>query len=102
MGTGSINLEDTRPEFEDAQGSSKQAQGTCPDFVVDRAQRVLYEFDRFQKISDLKMPKIYLDSPMGIKVTEIYKYIPLLSDDPRNVPKRMTCSNRRTSIHTVS
>lgn len=79
------SLEDTRSEFEDAlkEALKTSAKVLVPTFVVDRAQRVLYEFDRFQKkYPDLKMPKIYLDSPMGIKVTEIYgKYIPLLSDD---------------------
>jgi metallo-beta-lactamase family protein len=52
-----------------------------PTFVVDRAQRMLYEFKLLQKqMPDLKMPPIYLDSPMGVKTTEIYsKYKPLLS-----------------------
>ncbi|NLD04507.1 MAG: MBL fold metallo-hydrolase [Synergistaceae bacterium] len=77
------SLEDTRTEFEDTlkEALKTSAKVLVPTFVVDRAQRVLYEFDRFQKkYPDLKMPKISLDSPMGIKVTEIYgKYIPLLS-----------------------
>ncbi|MDD4159474.1 MAG: MBL fold metallo-hydrolase [Synergistaceae bacterium] len=77
------SLQDTRSEFEEALKEALQtsAKVLVPTFVVDRAQRVLYELDLFQKKNpDLKMPKIYLDSPMGIKVTEIYsKYIPLLS-----------------------
>lgn len=79
------SLEDTRTEFEETlkKALKTSAKVLVPTFVVDRAQRVLYEFDRFQKkYPDLKMPNIYLDSPMGIKVTDIYsKYIPLLSRD---------------------
>ena len=77
------SLEDTRTEFEEAlkEALKTSAKVLVPTFVVDRAQRVLYELDRFQKkYPDLRMPKIYLDSPMGVKVTEIYgKYIPHLS-----------------------
>lgn len=77
------SLNDTRTEFEDAlkEALKTSSKVLVPTFVVDRAQRVLYELDRFQKkYPDLSMPKIYLDSPMGVKVTEIYcKYIPHLS-----------------------
>ncbi len=83
------SLEDTRGEFEETlkEALKTSAKVLVPTFVVDRAQRVLYELDLFQKkYPDLKMPKIYLDSPMGIKVTEIYsKYIPLLSRELKDM-----------------
>lgn len=79
------SLVDTRTEFENAikDALKTSAKVLVPTFVVDRAQRVLYEFDLLQKkFPDLKMPNIYFDSPMGVKVTEIYgKYIDLLSED---------------------
>ncbi len=69
------SLEDTRAEFQSAMEEAIRAGGKVlvPTFVVDRAQRMLYEFKLLQKKSpDLKMPNIYLDSPMGVKTTEIY------------------------------
>ena len=83
------SLEETRAEF---QSAIKDALGTSakilvPTFVVDRAQRMLYEFKLFQKeFPNLKMPSIYLDSPMGVKTTEIYsKYVNLLSRDLKDL-----------------
>lgn len=77
------SLEETRREFQDAVKDALAHSGKIlvPTFVVDRAQRMLYEFDLFQKtFPDIKTPTIYLDSPMGVKTTEIYsKYDNLLS-----------------------
>lgn len=80
------SLEDTRSEFRtvitDAIKTGSKV--LIPTFVVDRAQRLLYEFVLFQKESgnDLKMPPIYFDSPMGVRATELYsKFIGLLSKD---------------------
>lgn len=69
------SLEDTRAEFQQAMEAAVRAGGKVliPTFVVDRAQRMLYEFKLLQKkLPDLKMANIYLDSPMGVKTTEIY------------------------------
>ena len=83
------SLEDTRTEFEDSlkEALKASAKVLVPTFVVDRAQRVLYEIGRFQrKFPYLEMPAIYLDSPMGVKVTEIYsKYIPHLSRELKDM-----------------
>ncbi len=79
------SLEETRAEFQAAVKSAlaTSAKILVPTFVVDRAQRMLYEFKLFQKeFPNEKMPSIYLDSPMGVKTTEIYsKYVNLLSRD---------------------
>ncbi|MDO5116119.1 MAG: MBL fold metallo-hydrolase [Synergistaceae bacterium] len=79
------SLEDTRAEFQEAMEAAIRTGGKVliPTFVVDRAQRMLYEFKLLQKkLPDLKMPDIYLDSPMGVKTTEIYSsHAPLLSRD---------------------
>lgn len=84
------SLEDTRGEFQDVMENAIKAGSKVliPTFVIDRAQRVLYEFVLLQKKlgSSAEMPPIYLDSPMGVKTTEIYsKYAPLLSMDMKNM-----------------
>ncbi|OUO94329.1 MBL fold metallo-hydrolase [Cloacibacillus sp. An23] len=79
------SLADTRAEFQDAMEAAVRSGGKVlvPTFVVDRAQRMLYEFKLLQKkLPDLKMANIYLDSPMGVKTTEIYSaHAALLSRD---------------------
>lgn len=79
------SLEDTRAEFQEAMEAAIRSGGKVliPTFVVDRAQRMLYEFKLLQKkLPDLRMPGIYLDSPMGVKTTEIYSaHAVLLSRD---------------------
>lgn len=83
------SLEDTRAEFEqtmkDALATS--AKILIPTFVVDRAQRMLYELDQFEKkYPQLHLPPTYLDSPMGVKTTEIYrKYSELLQPPLREM-----------------
>lgn len=77
------SLEETRVEFRAAMYDAIKGRGKIliPTFVVDRAQRILYEMLRLQKSGDFpKMPPIYFDSPMGHKTTQIYeKYTSLLS-----------------------
>ena len=79
------SLEATRAEFQEAMESAVREGGKVliPTFVVDRAQRMLYEFKLLQKkLPELKMANIYLDSPMGVKTTEIYSaHANLLSRD---------------------
>lgn len=84
------SLEDTRSEFQDIMEDAirRGSKVLIPTFVVDRAQRVLYEFVLLQKKlgSDFTMPKIYLDSPMGVKATEIYKkHADLLSKELKDM-----------------
>lgn len=83
------SLDDTRAEFQQAMQDAVSGSGKVliPTFVVDRAQRMLYEFRLLQqKNPNMKMPKIYLDSPMGVKTTEIYsKYTTLLSRELKEV-----------------
>ncbi|MDR3332773.1 MAG: MBL fold metallo-hydrolase [Synergistaceae bacterium] len=77
------SLADTRDEFRRELRSAISSHGKIliPTFVVDRAQRVLYELKRLQKDRDFpRMPEIYFDSPMGEKATQIYeKHMHLLS-----------------------
>ncbi|HOA99714.1 MAG TPA: MBL fold metallo-hydrolase [Candidatus Atribacteria bacterium] len=68
------SLEDTRREFSEAiEGAlSKGGKVLIPSFVVDRAQRIIYELFLLQERLDGKYP-VFFDSPMGVKVTDIYR-----------------------------
>ncbi|HOL54436.1 MAG TPA: MBL fold metallo-hydrolase [bacterium] len=79
------SLEDTRKEFKDTIQSAILEKGKVliPSFVVDRAQRVIYELKLLKEAGILpgNFP-MYFDSPMGKKVTDIYrKYSNLLSGE---------------------
>lgn len=77
------SLEETRDEFRSEMETAIRAGGKIliPTFVVDRAQRILYEILRLQRTHGFpRIPDIYFDSPMGTKATQIYeKYMPMLS-----------------------
>ena len=86
------DLEETRAEFRDVIARALKDKGKVliPSFVIDRAQRILYELLLMQ-IEGL-MPEdlpIFFDSPMGVKATELYRnYAHTLSDDVRNLIDR--------------
>ncbi|MDR1966702.1 MAG: MBL fold metallo-hydrolase, partial [Synergistaceae bacterium] len=85
------NLEDTRAEFRRALAAAIASRGKIliPTFAVDRAQRVLYELKRLQGDRDFpRMPRIFFDSPMGEKATQIYeKYSSLLSREIQDITR---------------
>lgn len=68
------NLE-SREEFRSVmkEALSAGAKVIIPTFVVDRAQRILYELMLLQKTGAMDSAPIYFDSPMGVKATEIYR-----------------------------
>lgn len=76
-------LEETRAEFT---ATIQDAMGSCgkiliPTFVVDRAQRVLYELHLLRENLGFDCP-VYFDSPLGKETTDIYlKYRHLLSGE---------------------
>jgi len=77
--------EESREEFRETMKGMLKDRGKVliPTFVVDRAQRVLYELMLMQNegILPVDVP-VYFDSPMGEKATEVYKsYISLLSSE---------------------
>jgi metallo-beta-lactamase family protein len=77
--------EETRLEFRQImeQALRDRSKVMIPTFVVDRAQRVLYELMLLQQEGLLKdnVP-LYFDSPMGVKATEIYRrHLSLLSSE---------------------
>lgn len=78
-------LEETRAEFEKVVLDAINSQGKIliPSFVVDRAQRVMYELMLLSyKYPFLSKIPIFFDSPMGKKVTVVYeKHSNLLSGE---------------------
>ena len=76
-------LEETREEFEYAIREALKSGGKVliPSFVVDRAQRLIYEFTLLKNKFSFDCP-IFFDSPMGNKATKIYqKYMGLMSGE---------------------
>jgi metallo-beta-lactamase family protein len=77
--------EESREEFRGvlATALKDKAKVLIPSFVVDRAQRILYELSllRDEGLLGSDVP-IFFDSPMGVKATEIYqKHTNLLSSE---------------------
>ena len=78
------NLE-SRDEFRDVLRQALKSRGKVliPTFVVDRAQRVLYELMLLRQGGDLPPDvPVFFDSPMGVRATEIYRrHTDLLSSE---------------------
>src|SRR5690606_31865326 len=47
-----------------------------PTFALERAQEVLYSLDRLHDAGGAPQVPIYIDSPLAIAITEIYKLHP--------------------------
>ena len=77
--------QESREEFRETMKMMLKDHGKVliPTFVVDRAQRVLYELMLMQQEEILpENVPIYFDSPMGEKATEVYSAnLPLLSSE---------------------
>ena len=76
-------LTETRQEFEEVVQEAMEGGGKIliPSFVVDRAQRVLYELVLLKDKVPFHYP-VFFDSPMGARVTDIYlKYRHLLAGE---------------------
>ena len=70
------SLEETRKEFENVIVDAIKTKGKVliPSFVVDRAQRIIYELFLLREKGVLpKNIPIFFDSPMGSKVTSAYE-----------------------------
>lgn len=76
-------LSETREEFATVIERAMETRGKVliPTFVVDRAQRVLYELFLLQEKIGLQCP-VYFDSPLGKQTTDVYlKYRHLLTGE---------------------
>ncbi len=79
------STEESRAEFHGVISAAlrDRAKVFIPSFVVDRAQRILYEISLMKDNGavDRGVP-VFFDSPMGVKATEIYKkHMNLLSSE---------------------
>lgn len=77
--------EETRKEFQElmARITSKKSKVFIPTFVVDRAQRIMYELSllRDRGVIEADLP-IYFDSPMGARTTKVYEeHMDLMSQE---------------------
>lgn len=75
-----------------------------PSFSIQRAQELLYVFDQLKKDGRVSEETVvFLDSPMALRTTEVYKDFPGLysqklksqakKDDPFDFPGLMLCDN---------
>lgn len=72
--------------LEDAIEDTMRAGGTLmiPAFSVERTQEILFEIEGMMEQSRIPLVPVFLDSPMGIGVTAIYKkYSKYLNDNVR-------------------
>lgn len=73
------NVKETRDEFRDALSAAlrDKSKVLIPTFVVDRAQRIIYELyllhDSMHELSGMPM---YFDSPLGGRITSVYSSYP--------------------------
>ena len=69
------NLDDTVAELHDiVEGALRsRAKILIPAFAIGRTQQLLYHFAELIRHSDLDDFPIYLDSPMAIRATELYR-----------------------------
>ena len=79
-----------------------------PSFSLQRSQELLYIFDQMKKKGKMKeATKVFLDSPMAIKATAIYRSFPGLfnkalreqakTDDPFDFPELTLCDTAEKS-----
>lgn len=86
---GDRNHEDRsqrRNILEDAIEDTMKAGGTLmiPAFSIERTQEILFEIENMMEESRIPLAPVFLDSPMGIGVTAIYKkYSKYLNDAVR-------------------
>ncbi len=72
--------------LEDAIEDTVKAGGTLmiPAFSIERTQEILFEIENMMEESRIPLIPVFLDSPMGIKVTAVYKkYSKYLNDAVR-------------------
>jgi metallo-beta-lactamase family protein len=80
-------LAEFREIIEDA--VRRQARILVPAFAVGRTQQILYHLDELFCAGELKPFPVYLDSPMAIEATEIYRRHPDLFDAEAQAMRRV-------------
>jgi len=69
------NRDERRDKLEDVIEETMLKDGVLliPAFSIERTQELLYEIENMMENSRIPLVPVFLDSPMAIKVTEIYK-----------------------------
>ncbi|MFC1824481.1 MBL fold metallo-hydrolase RNA specificity domain-containing protein, partial [Thermodesulfobacteriota bacterium] len=69
------SFEDSKKELQEAiqYAVSKGEKVIIPAFAVERTQEILYLLGEFYRAGDLPEIPVYLDSPLAIKATEIFR-----------------------------
>jgi len=68
-------LEDTREKLAEAVNATKESGGNIivPSFAIERSQEVLYYLNELLLEDTIPHLMVFLDSPMAIRVTEVFK-----------------------------
>lgn len=84
------NRDDRHNLLEDVIEDTMRAGGTLmiPAFSVERTQEMLFEIENMMEHSRIPLAPVFLDSPLGIEVTDIYKkYASYLNETAREFIK---------------
>ncbi len=76
--------DETVLEFLGIMSAAEETKGNVciPTFAVERAQEIIYELNLFHRNNLLSNMSVYLDSPMAIEATEIFKkYTDMYDED---------------------
>ncbi len=73
---------DIKKQIADVINSTKRAGGNIivPSFALERAQDILYYLNELIQANEIPRLKIFLDSPMASRITEVFKKHPELYD----------------------
>jgi metallo-beta-lactamase family protein len=68
-------IEERRNQFLDIINETYKKNGKLmiPSFAIERAQEIIYDLNEFAEKNMMPKMKVFLDSPMAIKATEIFK-----------------------------
>jgi len=69
------NVDTRREELEDAIEETAKSKGTLliPAFAMERTQQLLFELNELTENGRIPKVQVYIDSPLAIHLTEIYK-----------------------------
>lgn len=76
-------IEDTRIKLADAVNTAIQAGGNIivPSFAIERSQEILYYLNELQLENKIPQLRVFLDSPMAVRVTDVFKHHPEMFDE---------------------
>jgi len=85
------SMQETLAEFGQILDAAAASGGNVviPSFAIGRAQEIMYRLGELFQAGRLRQQRVFLDSPMAIKATEVYeKYVQLFDTDSRHALRR--------------